>query len=55
MCIADFCLVEMHKLGQRCTGLIEITAKALSGRVMLILLAIQKENLELNVKRAVEW
>jgi len=46
----------MHKHGQRCTGLIEATANALSGgAVALILLAIQKGNLELNITRAVKW
>ena len=46
----------MHKEGQRCMELIETTANALySGAVALILLSIQKDNLELNIKRAVEW
>jgi uncharacterized protein (DUF952 family) len=36
--------------------LIETTANALhSGAVSLILLAVQKDNLELNIKLAVEW
>jgi hypothetical protein len=52
---ANFCPAEMHKSGQHCTGLIEMTAKALSSGVALILLSIQKGNLELNIKRAVEW
>ena len=51
---ANFCLVEMHKSGQHCTGLIELTAKALSSGTMLILLSIQKGSLELNIKHAVE-
>jgi hypothetical protein len=51
---ANFCAVEMHKSGQHCTGLIEMTAKALSGGVALILLSIQKGNMELNIKYAVE-
>jgi hypothetical protein len=46
----------MHKPGKRCTNLIEKTADALSGSaVKLMLLAVQKENLELNIKHAVEW
>ena len=46
----------MHKHGQRCTELIEKTANALSsGVVTLMLLAVQKNNLELNIKQAVEW
>jgi hypothetical protein len=52
---AKFCSVGMHKPGQRCMGLIEITAKALSTGVALILFAVQKNNLELNIKHAVEW
>jgi len=51
---ANFCPVEMHKSRQRCTGLIEMTNKALSSGVALILLSIQKGNLELNIKHAIE-
>ena len=37
-------------------GLIEMTANALhSGAVALILLSVQKDSLELNIKKAVEW
>ena len=53
---ADFCRVGMNKHGQRCTDLLEITADALSGgAVALILLTIQKDNLELNIKQAIKW
>ena len=46
----------MHKPGQRCTDLIETTANALSGGVVaLMLLAVQKDNLELNINQAVKW
>ena len=46
----------MHRHGQRCTDLLEATADALShGAVALILLAIQKDNLELNIKQAIKW
>ena len=46
----------MHKHNQRCTELIEVTANALSGGVVtLMLMAVQRDNLELNVKKAVEW
>ena len=46
----------MHKHGQRCTELIEVTANALSGGVVaLMLIAVQGDNLELSVKKAVEW
>ena len=41
---------------QRCVDLIEMTADVLSGgAVALILLAIQKDNLELNIRQAVKW
>ena len=50
------CPVGMHKNGQRCTELIEVTANALSGGVVaLMLVAVQRDNLELSVKKAVEW
>jgi len=53
---ANCSLAEMHKPGQQCTNLIEKTANALSGStVNLMLLAVQKDNLELNIKHAVEW
>jgi hypothetical protein len=53
---ANFRRAEMHKHGQRCTDLIEMTANALSsGAVALILLAIQKDYLELNIIQAVKW
>ena len=46
----------MHKEGQQCTELIERTANALnSGVVALILLSVQQDNLELNIKKAIEW
>ena len=46
----------MHKPDQRCTDLIEVTANALSeGVVTLMLMAVQRDNLELSVKKAVEW
>jgi hypothetical protein len=46
----------MNKPGERCTPLIEETADALSGNVVsLMLLSVQKDNLELNIKQAVKW
>jgi hypothetical protein len=46
----------MHKHGERCADLVEKTANMLSGNVIaLMLLSIQKDNLELNIKKAVEW
>jgi hypothetical protein len=53
---ANHCCAEMHKEGQQCTELIEMTANALhGGAVALILLSIQRGNLELNIKKAIEW
>jgi uncharacterized protein (DUF952 family) len=53
---ANLCYAGMHKEGQGCMELIEMTANALySGAVSLILLSVQKNNLELNIKKAVEW
>jgi len=48
-------LEKMHKPGQQCNGLIEMTANALSdGVVALMLLAVQKDhNLELSIKHAI--
>jgi hypothetical protein len=47
---------EMNKPGQRCTDLISTTASSLSSSVVrLMLLAVQKDNLELNINYAVEW
>jgi hypothetical protein len=52
---ANLCHAGMHKEGRQCTELIETTANMLdSGAVALILLSVQKENLELNIKKAVE-
>ena len=46
----------MHEHGRRCTDLIEMTANSLSGNVVsLMLLAVQKDNLEPNIKQAVKW
>ena len=45
----------MHKHGQQCTDLIEVTANALSEDVVaLMLIAVQRDNLGLSVKRAIE-
>ena len=45
----------MHKLDGRCDSLIEITAGALNDDVVaLMLLAVQRSNLELSVKLAVK-
>ena len=51
----NFCPVGMHKHDQPCTDLIEMTANALSeGVVALMLMAVQRDNLEFNVKKAIE-
>jgi len=53
-CCINICPAEMQKHGQQCADLIEITANALSGgAVALILMAVQKDNLELSIKHAV--
>ena len=47
---------EMHKVEQRCPDLIEVTAKALSGRaIALMLVAVQRDNLELSINQAIKW
>ena len=56
MYYAKLCCAEMHKQGQSCTDLIEKTADALGGSVVaLMLFAIQKDNLELNIKQTGKW
>ena len=46
----------MHRHDQLCTDLLEVTANALSGGVVvLMLLAVQRDNLEFSVTKAVEW
>jgi hypothetical protein len=44
----------MHRPDQRCNDLIELTASALSGgAVALMLLAVQRDNLELSINQAI--
>ena len=44
----------MHRPDQRCNGLIELTASTLSGgAVALMLLAVQRDNLELSINQAI--
>jgi hypothetical protein len=44
----------MHKPGRKCTELIEKTGDELSSEVVaLMLLAVQKDNLELSINQAV--
>jgi hypothetical protein len=55
-CRIDIHPIEMQKHGQRCAGLIEMTANALSGSVVtLMLVAVQRDNLELSIKQAIKW
>ena len=52
----NICSIDMHKPNQKCTDLIEATANTLSvGAVALMLLAIQRDNLEISVKLAIKW
>jgi hypothetical protein len=52
----DFGSAGMHRTDQKCSDLIEVTANALSGGVVaLMLMAVQRDNLELSVKQAIEW
>lgn len=52
---ANFSPAEMHKDGQRCIDLITQTANSLSsGVVTLMLVAVQKENLEVSINLAIE-
>ena len=53
-CSIDTRPAEMQNRGQRCGGLIEMTANALSGgAVTLMLVAVQRDNLELSIKQAI--
>ena len=56
MPIFHLCSVDMHKPYQQCTDLIEATANALSGAtVTLMLIAVQRDNLELSIRQAIKW
>ena len=55
-CCIDIHPIEMQRHGQRCTGLIEVTADGLSGGVVaLMIVAVQRDNLELSIKQAIKW
>jgi hypothetical protein len=46
----------MHKHGQRCTDLVEMTVNSLRDDVVaLMLLAVQKDNMEMSIKYAIKW
>jgi hypothetical protein len=50
------CRVGMHRHDQRCIELIETTSNALHDDVVAImLLSIQKDNLELCIRQAIKW
>ena len=50
----NVCLAGMHMHGQQCADLIEKTANVLSEKtVALMLLTVQRGNLELSIKQAV--
>ena len=51
----NFGSAGMHIPDQKCSDLIDVTANALSGGVVtLMLMAVQRNNLELSVKQAIE-
>jgi hypothetical protein len=51
-----FCPSGMHKPGRRVADLIELTANVVTGGVVaLMLMAVQKDGLELSIKQAVKW
>ena len=51
----DFCSSGMHNDGQQCTDLINLTANSLSGDVVaLMLVAVQKDNLEVSINHAIK-
>ena len=55
-CCINIYPAEMQRHGQRCAGLIETTANALSRSVVaLMLVAVQRGNLELSIKQAIGW
>ena len=54
-CCIDIHPIEMQKPEQRCADLIEMTADALSSDVVaLMLVAVQRGNLELSIKLAIK-
>ena len=54
VCYINHRPADMQKHGQQCTGLIEMTANALSGgAVALMLVAVQKDNLRLSIRLAI--
>ena len=55
MLCANHLVKEMHKVESRCDSLLEETVKALNEDVLvLMLLAVQKTDLELSIRTAVK-
>ena len=54
---SNFCPAGMHKDSQQCTDLIKLTVNSLSGGVVaLMLVAVQKDNLEVSINHAIkQW
>ena len=52
---ANFCPAGMPKDNQQYTDLIQLTANSLSGDVVAMLIAVQKDNLELSITSAISW
>ena len=52
---SNFCPAGMHRPGQRCPGLIELTANLLSGGVVApMLAAVQKDNSEVSIDHVIK-
>jgi len=52
--VINICPAGMQKCGQQCPDLIEMTTNALSdGVIDLMLVAVQRDNLELSIKQAI--
>ena len=53
-CCINIRPADMHKHGHRCDGLVEMTANALVGdAITLMLAAVQRDDLELSIKQAI--
>ena len=56
MSCANALVKEMQKVETRCHALLQETAEALNEDVLaLMLLAVQKTDLELSIRKAVKW
>ena len=53
-CCVNICPADMQNPGQQCADLLEVTANALSGATVALMLgAVQRDNLELCIRQAV--